>query len=437
MGAAAAGGAFLAAPFVRGAYAAGKLNVGFWDHWVPGADGVLRKLVQQWADKEKVDVNVDFIASTGDKLRISIAAEAAAGSGHDAIAMSTWLPASYAEKLEPLDDLVKPLIEQNGAVGETVEYLGKFENHWIAMPTCVGTQTKPPCGRIDLLKQFAGLDVTKMYPAGPEDKELADRWTWDTFLDAAAKCFKGGYPFGMPLGVTSDAVDWVGSVFAAYGAALVDKDGNITVKSDQTKQVLEWFKKLVPVLSPDVFAWDDAGNNKALVSGKSALIMNPPSAWAVAKRDAPDIAKQLWTFAPPKGPKGRYDPFLPYYWTVWKFSPNKAAAKGLFAHLMQRDNVEQLVAASQGYDIPPYQKQRDFKTWSEQGPPAGTIFNYPPRHADEIPSISAAPAPPKIAVQIYTQATMTKMIAHCTQEGQSIDQAIAWASDELEGFMRS
>ena len=28
------------------------------------------------------------------------------------------------------------------------------------------------------------------------------------------------------------------------------------------------------------------------------------------------------------------------------------------------------------------------------------------------------------------------MIAHCTQSGESIDQATAWASDELEGFMR-
>ena len=28
----------MAAPFVYGAYAAGKLAVGFWDHWVPGAN---------------------------------------------------------------------------------------------------------------------------------------------------------------------------------------------------------------------------------------------------------------------------------------------------------------------------------------------------------------------------------------------------------------
>jgi hypothetical protein len=46
-----------------------------------------------------------------------------------------------------------------------------------------------------------------------------------------------------------------------------------------------------------------------------------------------------------------------------------------------------------------------------------------------------APALPKVAVQIYTQATLTKMIAHCTHQSQSIDAAIAWAADELEGFM--
>jgi len=28
------------------------------------------------------------------------------------------------------------------------------------------------------------------------------------------------------------------------------------------------------------------------------------------------------------------------------------------------------------------------------------------------------------------------MIARCTQQGESIDRAIAWGSDELEGFMR-
>jgi hypothetical protein len=42
-----------------------------------------------------------------------------------------------------------------------------------------------------------------------------------------------------------------------------------------------------------------------------------------------------------------------------------------------------------------------------------------------------------VANQIYDLATMTTMIAKCTQGGESIDKAIGWAASELEGFMRT
>jgi len=426
----------VAMPHVRGAYAAGKISAGFWDHWVPGANDTLTKLCKQWGDQEKVDVSVDYITSQGDKNLLTIAAESQSRSGHDILAFPTWTGPTHAEELEPVDEIVNDLIQKYGKVAGAVEYLGKQKGHWIAVPATVGTQTKPPCARIDLFKQHVGLDLTQMYPAaGEPNKELVDKWTWDFFLQAAEKCAKAGFPFGMPLGQTSDSVDWVGAVFASHGAELIDKDGNISVKSDATKQVLEWFKKLVPNLPPDVFAWDDAGNNKWLVSGKGALVMNPPSAWAVAVRDAPKVGEQLWTFDPPSGPKGRYDPFLPYFWGIWGFSANKPAAKSLLTFLSQRPQVEQLVAASKGYDLPSFAKLHDFKTWADEAPPKGTVFNYPPREG-LITSISGAPAPVAIANQVYAQATMTKMIARCTQQGQTVDQAIAWAADELEGFMR-
>ena len=47
--------AVLAAPYVRGAYAAGKLTLGIWDHWVPGANNTLTKLVNDWGEKAKVE----------------------------------------------------------------------------------------------------------------------------------------------------------------------------------------------------------------------------------------------------------------------------------------------------------------------------------------------------------------------------------------------
>ena len=46
--------------------------------------------------------------------------------------------------------------------------------------------------------------------------------------------------------------------------------------------------------------------------------------------------------------------------------------------------------------------------------------------------IPYSPAPARIANQIYAQATLPKMIAECTAQGQTVAQAIDWAADELE-----
>jgi len=427
----------LATPFVRGAYAGGKLSCGFWDHWVPTANEPMRKICQEWADKNKVDLSIDFITSNGDKILLTIAAEAQAKSGHDVLSIPTWYAAGQAENLEPLDDVMKSLIAENGKVSAAAEYLGKQDGHWVAVPGTWGNATFPCVARVDYLKEHAGLDVMKMYPAsGNPDKELADNWTWETFLKVAEKCQKAGNPFGEPMSAASDAVNWVGSVFQAYGSELVDKDGNITVKSDATRQVLDWFKRFVPLMPEEVWAWDNAGNNKWLISGKGALIQNPPSAWAVAKRDAPKVADLCWSFPPPKGPKGRFVAGNTYFWGTWKFSPNKAAGKDLIRYLAERAQAERLVEASQGFDLPSFEKQLDFKTWKEQGPPAGTLANYPPR-GDVVVSISGSPAPPRIGTQMFAQGTITKMIAQCTTQKKSVEQAIDWAASELEGYMRT
>src|SRR5512135_1628377 len=84
--------ALITAPYVRGAYAAGTLSIGFWDHWVPGANKASTDLVNEWAAKEKVEVSIDYITSQGNKNLLTIAAEAQAKSGHDILAQQAWLP---------------------------------------------------------------------------------------------------------------------------------------------------------------------------------------------------------------------------------------------------------------------------------------------------------------------------------------------------------
>ncbi|MDA9465398.1 ABC transporter substrate-binding protein [Bradyrhizobium sp. CCBAU 53415] len=426
--------ALIAAPYVRGAYAAGKLSIGFWDHWVPGANKASTDLVNEWAAKEKVEVSIDYITSQGNKNLVTIAAEAQAKSGHDILAMPTWWPHANANYIEPVNDIMDSIIKENGAVNDTVKYLGQANGKWLGVPACIGSQIKGPCSRIDLMKKFANIDVQAMYPAGGPPK--ADNWTLDTFLKAAEACHKGGNPFGIGLGMTSDSVDSAGAFFSAFGADLVNAKGDVTVKNDNVRQALEFYKKLIPLLPPDVAAWDDASNNKWLVSGKGAMIMNPPSAWAVAKRDAPQVAEQCWTHGFPAGPKGRFAPYLPYFWTTWNFSKNKEAAKSLLVHLSKPSSIEKCVVASGGYDLPAFEKLTTLKVWAEEGPPKGTLFHYPNPFNHQKLSIAASPAPPKIAQQIYAQGTLTKMALKYAQ-GEKMEDVLAWAEGECEGFMRS
>lgn len=426
--------ALIAAPYVRGAHAAGKLAIGFWDHWVPGANEATKSIVNEWAAKEKVEVTMDFIPSQGDKNLITIAAEAQARSGHDIFAFPTWYPHAYADSLVAVNDVMEPLIQQNGAVNDTVSYLGRADGKWLAVPATVGSQIKGPCSRIDLMKQHAGIDVQALYPAGQQPK--AESWTTDAYLKAAEACQKAGFPFGVGLGQTTDSVDTAGAFFHAYGGQLVSAKGDITVKSDGVRAALEFCAKAAKFYPADAPAWDDASNNKWLVSGRGAMIMNPPSAWAVAKRDAPQIAEQCWTHGFPVGPKGRFAPFLPYFWGIWNFSKNVPAAKSLLVQLSQRASAEKMVAASGGYDLPSFANFTTFKTWAEEGPPKGTLYHYPNPYNHQTLSVAAAPAPPKIAHQIYTQAILTKMIVRHLQ-GEPMEKTLAWAEGEVEGFMRT
>jgi hypothetical protein len=430
--------AAMAAPYVKDSYAAGSLTLGVWDHWVPGANNAFAALCNEWGTKNNVEVRVDFITSQGEKDKLTAAAEAQAGTGHDIMSHRDWNVRIHAELLEPLDEIAAALIQQYGPISPVAEYLAKIKGAWRGVPAASGSQVKPCCSRLDLYKEHAGIDLREIFPADESKWDAAkiNSWTWDAYLAAAEKLFKAGYPVGLGMGQTSDSVDWVGALFSAFGVVMVDAKDNIRINSDETRVVLEYAKKLMAAIPPDVYAWDDAGNNRWLISGKGAGIMNPPSAWAVAKRDNPKVAENCWTHPMPRGPKGRFVGQLPQFYGLWSFSKNKAAAKDLLLHLSQKPQVARLVQASFGFDLPSFRSMYDLDTWKTVEPPLGTVYGYPPR-ADEQTSIAAAPARSEVGAQIYNQAINTVMVAKFTQGGEKLDAVIKWAENELEGTLRS
>ncbi len=429
--------AMITAPYVSGVHAAGTLSLGCWDHWVPGANKALTKICNEWGEKNKVEVHIDYITSQGEKDKLTAAAEAQAGTGHDIMSHRDWNIQVHQRVLEPVDEVMNQLIKQYGPISPVAEYLARIKGAWRGVPTTVGSQVKPCQSRFDLYQQHCGIDLRDMFPADEAkyDKAKIEKWDWDLYLTCAEKLFKAGYPVGLPMAQASDSVDWVGALFNSFGVVMVDDKDNIKIDSPETRQALAYLKKLMAVNPPEVYAWDDAGNNRWIISGKGSGIMNPPSSWAVAKRDNPAIAEKIWHHPMPRGPKGRFVGQLPQFYGLWQFSKNKSAAKDLLLHMSQKDSVAQLVEASYGYDLPSFKSMYDLDTWKKVEPPLGTAYSYPPR-GDEITSITGRPARPEVGAQIYNQAINTIMVAKFTQGNETMDAVIKWAENELEGTLR-
>ena len=160
--------------------------------------------------------------------------------------------------------------------------------------------------------------------------------------------------------------------------------------------------------------------------------MNPPSAWPSAVKENPPVSAQIWHHPLPAGPGGRFLPWAPAFLAIWSFSRNKSAAKDLIAWLGEREQVEASLIASQGYDVPAFSGLADFPVWAEEGPPKGTLFNYPLRPAHRAAAIvPGQPAPPEIAASISGNWVLPKLGGRVMQGRIAIGTAITETERDL------
>lgn len=432
-----AAGAALPLVHVRTAYAAGRLKLAFMDSWVPTENAVMQKLVSEWGAKNKVDVTLDLLSygTANSKLPLAQAEEALAGSGHDVMMFITWHVWQYHEHLEPIDDVVNELTKRYGELDPLTGYLGKVGGRWFGLPTSYSSHYNNSEARLSWFSKW-GFDLQKWYPNKPSTPEAAKAWTYDLLAKLSGKAKEAGEPFALGLGLTGDSVDWTGALLRAYGGALVNEKGDITVRSDAVREALEYVARIYENLPADASAFDDASNNKALIADRSALIFNPPSAWWVARRDAMKVAEDCWQFPSPLGPAGRYNPYRPGFWGIWSFSPNKSAAKDLITWLQERPQVETLCTSSAGFDIPTFLSMHDFPIWSEEKPPHGVLYNYPgrPWH-DAVSNIAGYPAPPHIGTQIYNKATFPVMCVKLAKNREKMKDVLDWAESEIASYV--
>src|SRR5262245_18855283 len=322
-GAGLAGGSLLTMLEARKAPAQIKgttLRILQWSHFIPAYDTWFdTKLTKEWGEKNGVKVRVDHIPHL--ELPARMAAEFAAGAGHDIIQNgSSILTRLYYKSLADLSDIYDGIGKKYGGWIPSAKPLVEVEGRQYGIPMFY--ILLPMLWRKDLF-DAAGLK--------PPD-------TWELARVAARTLKPKGHPTGIQFSQCADAnLNWRSLLFS-FGGAEADPSGdNILIDSKETREALRFAKALFDEgMTPEVFSWDDASDNRFLASGVGCWIHDAISAYRTTEDTNPAVFKNTHIAMEPAGPNGkRVSVSAANVYMVWKFSKNQQAAKEFLVHFME------------------------------------------------------------------------------------------------------
>src|SRR5215468_3962036 len=381
-----------------------------WSHFIPAYDAWYDKFAKEWGDKNGVKVRVDHIPHL--EIPARMAAEFAAGAGHDIIYNgSSILTRLYYKNLVDLTDVSDAAGKKYGGWIPAAKSLVEVEGRWYGLP--IFYILAPMLYRKDL------FDANNL--------KAPDTWA---LARAAARTLKAkGHPTGIALAQCADANLMWRSMFFSHGGTEADPSGqNSTLDSKELREFMKFAKALFDEgMTPEVFSWDDASDNRYLASGIACWVHDAISAYRTTESTNPTVFQQTHVGLEPAGPSGkRVSVSAPNAFMVWKFSKNQAAAKEFLVHLM--DNDKEGMVASTGYDMPflndtakkpmpvigtdpKLQVLQDF-------PKIVAFFGYPGPYTTQIQEVA----------NLFVLPDMFTRVAR----GQSVDESIKWGVGEYQ-----
>ncbi len=378
-----------------------------WNHFVPASDEELRRQAEEFGKLANCTVRVDTIAHL--QIPAKVAAEAQSQSGHDMWRTNDDDPFLYENLLVDVSEVVDKLGKQGGGWYSFSAEACQAASGWKSVPWYWATF---PGNYNEVHFKKAGLQPPK---------------TWDELLRHGKILKKQGNPVGIAVSHCSDANTTFWSVAWCHGAKALEADGKSSaINSDKTAQVIEWYKELFKdAMEPEVLSWDDASNNRFLLSGKGSWIHNPVSPYAAAVSKKMPIADEINHHNTPAGPAGRHvaGPILSI--GIWKFSKNIDLAKEFIQFHIRKDNYAAWVTASQGFNNPALRNYADHPVWS-----SNPKFAMLPKEA-EYTHPRGWPAKPNAAIRLIdVNYVMPDMVAKAIN-GMPTKRAMAWAEEQV------
>jgi len=389
-----------------------ELRLLTYNHFVPASNEKLKEQAARFAGEQGIVVRVDTLDAP--QMPAKWAAEIQAQAGHDVVWLPVATPWLYAEHLMDVSDIAEKIEGDHGGWYPFARDNDFVKGSWKAVPwfweSFVGLY------REDLFEQ-AGLSVPQ---------------TWEDVLNAGRVLKKQGHPVGIPVSPCTNAYTTFWSILWGFGGKVLEADGKtLALSSPETEAALEYYKNLYQdAMEPEVLNWDDAGNNKYLLSGKGCWIHNAISPYITAVEKKMPLADKMGVHLSPAGPAGRHIGVYAHALGIWKFSKNQELAKSFISYLFQPENYTEWILASGGYNTSPLRGYENLSIWVDH--PKFKILPQQAQfaHADGWPVTNGY-------IQRIDDLFILPNMAAKVVTGTSVKAAIAWAEGEIKKILEA
>lgn len=333
---AAVGAIALAAPTIfRSAHAQGAtVRMLSRSHFIPEYEAWIKRTAERFHAETGIRVVSEHTAQP--ELPVRYTGMVSSRSGHDVIELTdpfAMLPL-FEEHLADVSDVADDLGARHGGWLPIARDYCRRGNVWRGILNYY--QDHGSCWRRDLFERVG--------EGKPEN--------WSDLLRAGRKLKAAGYPLGIQFSRGADATAAHNQILWAFGASWVAPDGRTpAINSPEAREALAFAKQLYDeTMTNEVLGWDDAANNRFMLSGRGSWTLNAPSVYWFGLRQAPEVAPNIFHTLPPSGPRARVNYAFVYAYGVWNFSPNITAAKRWLTFFM--DNWLDGFRHVAGYNYP-------------------------------------------------------------------------------------
>ena len=392
-----------------------KLSILQGTYFIAPAQDLYKQQAEEWGKANGVQMSADFL--NWPDLQPKIAAAIQAG-GVDIVELWPSWNHLYKENLVDMTEDAEAFAKRNGGFEKYVLNSAPVNGRYLGIPH--GMSNASMNYRISWFKE-AGMP-------NAEDGSKIDV-TWDEYHEIAKKCKAKGHPFGQALGhSTGDPPGFVYPYMWAHGAMEVDKNG----KSIQFNkpQFVEGMRKFVQYYKDGYdttgLGWDDSSNNRAFLAEQLACTYNGSSIYFAAKKDKPELAKDIHHMLIPKGPAGRF------YWlgsrtfAILKNSKNVAGAKEFLKWWFEDKQYGDWWRMQEGYMLQAVTKYYNDPVWTKD--PKMLPFREQPKYGVDV----GWPGPPNEKASLaWSKYIVVDTFAKSVQSGNA-KASIEWGAEQLK-----